>query len=143
MRLNSRYYFDSALRPLPRRCCVRSPDGLQVTFVHISAYTEIRCSSIRRSGTNGEQSYPGPNGSRSNHGIHRKFEALLDALTDRRRRDALYFLRDQEVTDLASLATHLAAIEQNVPVAALRDDEISRVRTDLVHADLPALADAQ
>lgn len=82
--------------------------------------------------------------SRSNRdGIHRQFEALLDVLTARRRRYALYYLRDHEVADLTSLATHLAAIERDVPVSALGDDDIARVETELVHADLPALADAQ
>ena len=84
----------------------------------------------------------GPSQSERN-GDQTQLEALLEALTSRRRRYALYYLRDQEVTDLDSLATYLASVEGNVATAALSDAEITRVKTDLVHTDVPALADAR
>lgn len=90
-----------------------------------------------RSRTAGDSGRPDRNGYRP------RFEALLEILTSRRRRYALYYLRDREVTDLDSLATHLASIGRDVTVTALSDEELSRVKTQLVHTDLPALADAQ
>ena len=96
------------------------------------------------SGRDDEQSRTDGGPSRSErNGYQTQLEALLEALTSRRRRYALYYLRDQEVTDLDSLATHLASVEGNVATAALSDEAITRVKTELVHTELPALADAR
>ncbi|ADB63538.1 hypothetical protein Htur_4766 (plasmid) [Haloterrigena turkmenica DSM 5511] len=70
----------------------------------------------------------------------RKLEGVLRALLNQRRRYTLYFLQENEVSDLDELTKHVAAMEQGAdPVA--ESVQIDQVRTSLVHSDLPKLAE--
>ncbi|TYL35996.1 hypothetical protein CV102_24915 [Natronococcus pandeyae] len=68
-------------------------------------------------------------------------DELLSALSHRRRRDVLYALSENEVTDVDSLATTIAAREADLPPEQIDDDEREPVLIDLYHNHLPKLAD--
>lgn len=68
-----------------------------------------------------------------------KLDNVLRALLDRRRRYALYFLAENEVSDVEELATHVAAMEENTAPDTISSGRIEQVQISLVHADLPLL----
>lgn len=71
------------------------------------------------------------------------FEEVLDCLTSRRRRFLLYYLQENETGDVEELAIQIAAWEAEIPLDEVSTDHRERVMSQLVHAHLPKLADAQ
>lgn len=67
---------------------------------------------------------------------------IFEAMTDQRRRYVLYFLQEEEVADIETLAEHVAAWEQDITVEAVSEDEVTNVQIDLFHTHLPKLQDA-
>lgn len=83
----------------------------------------------------------GPGGrSRTNGGLPR-LDRYFDALVDRRRRYALYYLRRHGSASVEELARHVAARETGRPAADLSTDEYEQVQSSLYHNHLPRLAD--
>ncbi|WP_290811920.1 hypothetical protein [Halovivax sp.] len=72
----------------------------------------------------------------------RTLEAIFRTMTSRRRRHILYELRATEVSDVETLATAAAAAERGVSRDAVTDEERDRMRTQVVHADVPLLEEA-
>lgn len=68
-------------------------------------------------------------------------DRVFGALTHRRRRYILYYVREHERTDVADLAAHVAAREQNAAIENVSPSTIERVQRELVHAHLPKLDD--
>lgn len=68
-------------------------------------------------------------------------DELLSALCHQRRRDVLYYLSENEVADVESLATTIAAREADLPSEQITTDEREPVLIDLYHNHLPKLAD--
>ncbi|QSX00076.1 DUF7344 domain-containing protein [Haloterrigena alkaliphila] len=67
---------------------------------------------------------------------------LLDALSSRRRRHALYYLREHELVDVDELARHLATERPDSPATTTAGDRIAEMETTVIHSDLPKLRDA-
>ncbi|WP_306058765.1 DUF7344 domain-containing protein [Natronococcus wangiae] len=75
-------------------------------------------------------------------GDHRSsIDELLSLLSHQRRRDVLYHLSRNEVADVESLATMIAARETDLPSEQIDDDDREPVLIDLYHNHLPKLAD--
>lgn len=72
----------------------------------------------------------------------RRLDELLSVLSERRRRDLLYHLVSTEVTDVKTLAQTLAALQECEPVDEVSPDVLEQVQMNLVHTDLPKLANA-
>ncbi|MFC4437968.1 MULTISPECIES: DUF7344 domain-containing protein [Natrialbaceae] len=70
-------------------------------------------------------------------------DELLSLLGHQRRRDVLYYLSENEIADVESLATTIAAREADLPVEQITADEREPVLIDLYHNQLPKLADRQ
>lgn len=72
-------------------------------------------------------------------------EALLSrvfgALAHRRRRYALYYLRDHEQVQTDELARQIVAWERDVPADEVPAEASERVHAELVHSHLPKLED--
>lgn len=64
---------------------------------------------------------------------------IFDAMTDRRRRYVLYYLQEEEIAEIETLAAHVTAWEQNISVETVSDDDYSSVQIDLFHNHLPKL----
>lgn len=73
-----------------------------------------------------------------------RIDAAFDAISDVRRRYALYYLREAESTDLDELATVLAGWRgaREDPADPVSPADRRRLRLELHHAHLPALAAA-
>lgn len=63
----------------------------------------------------------------------------LELLSNRRRRRILYYLEAHEVTDIDSLARHLA--ETAGDQETFNEREFERAKTSIVHVDLPKLSE--
>lgn len=71
----------------------------------------------------------------------RRVDDLLAVLADRHRRDLLYHLPTMGVTDVETLATRLAAADEDVPPDEVPPERREQVQVQLVHTHLPKLAD--
>lgn len=60
-------------------------------------------------------------------------DEIIAALTDRRRRYALYHLREEEILELEALARRVAAWEADSPPDEVSDDEVERLRVEFHH----------
>lgn len=67
---------------------------------------------------------------------------VLNCLASARRRHVLYYLQTNTVAELHEVATHVAAREENILPEAVTDEHRKQVEIQLVHSDLPRLADA-
>lgn len=67
---------------------------------------------------------------------------ILEALASQRRRYALYYLQDEEYSELEELAEYVAAKEYETSLSELHDQAFKDVRIDLYHTQLPKLEDA-
>lgn len=67
---------------------------------------------------------------------------LLDVLSSRRRRRALYYLREHEVVDIDELVRHLATERPDSLATTTADERIAETETTVIHSDLPKLRDA-
>lgn len=76
-------------------------------------------------------------------GTRRRLDELLSAVADRRRRDILYYLATTDVTDVETLATKLAAADEDAPEGDVPPAVIEEVEMTLVHTHLPKLVDAR
>lgn len=76
---------------------------------------------------------------REDHGISPTLDATLDLLSNRRRRYALYYLREQggSVT-LETLAAQIASWESDDE----DDADVRQIRADLYHSQLPRMDSA-
>ncbi|WP_408957752.1 hypothetical protein [Natrinema sp. 74] len=74
-------------------------------------------------------------------GGKRKLETLLAVLANRRRRYALYYLRENEVADIDELARWLTETGEN-PQTSANEDRFGRAKTALIHTSLPRLREA-
>ncbi|WP_242695434.1 DUF7344 domain-containing protein [Halomontanus rarus] len=83
----------------------------------------------------------GDGGIQENGGGSRTLEGVLRALINQRRRYTLYFMQDNEVSDLDELAAHVAAMEQDTDPEVVNTEQADQVRTSLLHSDLPMLED--
>lgn len=70
-----------------------------------------------------------------------QLDRYLRALRDRRRRLVLYYLDEQQVTDLEAVSRHLAAQDVNQPPSELTEEAYESVMMDLHHNHLPRLDD--
>lgn len=71
---------------------------------------------------------------------HLSLDMLFEALKNERRRRVLRFLlSDSERVTLSDLAEHIASLENDKPIRALRSDERKRVYVCLYQAHLPKL----
>ncbi|WP_436345553.1 DUF7344 domain-containing protein [Natronorubrum sp. FCH18a] len=73
---------------------------------------------------------------------HKKLERILQTLTSQRRRYILYEMQENEVSDIDSLATTVTAMVQEVPPEKVKTKDVDNMKSQLIHAELPALADA-
>lgn len=78
----------------------------------------------------------------SDEELRRRVDNLLSLLTEQRRRDVLYHLAVTEVTDVETLARNAAAMYEGVPVDEISPEIREQIQINLVHTDLPKLADA-
>ena len=69
-------------------------------------------------------------------------EAVLRAITNYRRRHILYHLREEEVSDLDTVARHVAKVEEESITEERLEKRAEQELPALVHSDLPALEDA-
>ncbi|MFC7080902.1 DUF7344 domain-containing protein [Halorussus caseinilyticus] len=70
-----------------------------------------------------------------------RLDQYFDALSNERRRYALYYLSREEVANEDELARYVAARERGRSPSALSESAYERVRSDLHHKHLPRLAD--
>lgn len=71
----------------------------------------------------------------------RRIDDLLSLLADRRRRDLLYHLSETGVTDVETLASVVAAVEEGVPRDEVPTDVREHLEVTLTHTHLPKLSD--
>lgn len=67
---------------------------------------------------------------------------VVATLTHRRRRFALYHLRDEGILDIDALARQVVAWETDQLPAAVSDDEVEKVLLEFKHSHLSMLRDA-
>lgn len=84
---------------------------------------------------------PPPTNSTAADGGYSLTERIFGALSNKRRRYILYFLQDNNYTTVESLATQIATWEQSSPSNAVPKATLENIHTQLVHSDLPKLAD--
>ncbi|WP_224333636.1 DUF7344 domain-containing protein [Haloprofundus halobius] len=77
----------------------------------------------------------------ADEGTRRRLDALLSLLADRRRRDLLYHLETVELTDVGTLAPKVASVSEGASIDDISPDVLQQVQIDLVHVQLPKLAD--
>lgn len=69
-----------------------------------------------------------------------RVDVIFGALTDHRRRLALYYLQEQEgVGDFGSLVNQVASWERNQPIRAISDEDRYHVKAEFHHSHLPKL----
>lgn len=83
----------------------------------------------------------GPGGRSQTNGGLPRLDRYFDALADRRRRYALYYLRRHGSASVEELARHVAARETGRPAADLSAEEYEHVQSSLYHNHLSRLAD--
>lgn len=66
---------------------------------------------------------------------------IFGALSHRRRRYVVYYLRDEEEATVTELARIVVAAERGIPREEVPEDALEPVKTDLVHTHLPKLED--
>ena len=71
-----------------------------------------------------------------------ELDEFLSLLSERRRRDALYWLRDRDAGTVDALAERIVAERTGETPADIDETERERIRTKLVHVDIPTLAAA-
>lgn len=64
---------------------------------------------------------------------------IFGALSHRRRRYVLYYLREHEQVRTDDLAIQIAAWERDIPIDTVPARDAERVKTELVHTHLPKL----
>lgn len=69
-------------------------------------------------------------------------DRLFDALGQRRRRYALYYLQEYGTADLDALATQVAAWETDKSSEEISNEEFKRVLISLYHSHIPKLTEA-
>lgn len=69
-------------------------------------------------------------------------DEILTALADRRRRYALYHLREEEILELEALARRVAAWEADSPPDEVADDEVRRLRVEFHHEHIGVFREA-
>lgn len=72
----------------------------------------------------------------------RSINPVLENARHERRRRILGVLQDGDVVDEETVARHLVAAERGTAPSDVPDDAVRSVRVELVHAHLPALAEA-
>jgi hypothetical protein len=68
--------------------------------------------------------------------------AVLRAVSDPRRREVLYYLREHDTATIGELARHCAAVETGESPEDVPTERYERIRTQLHHTHLPKLTDA-
>lgn len=68
---------------------------------------------------------------------------VVATLAHRRRRYALYHLRDEEILDIDALARQVVAWDTDRSPAAVSDDEVEKVLLEFKHSHLSMLRDAR
>ncbi|WP_124196285.1 DUF7344 domain-containing protein [Natrarchaeobius chitinivorans] len=97
----------------------------------------------RRSSAVNELKDIAEDGGRSPEDISKKkLERFLQSLTSQRRRYILYEMQENEVNGIDSLATSVTAMVQKVPEDEVDTEAVERMRAQLMHSELPMLADA-
>lgn len=81
-------------------------------------------------------------GSDAGEGKIQLIEAIFRSLSAQRRRYVLYELRANEMCNLETLTTTVAAQTRDVPLDAVDPEDVESTRAQLLHADIPLLADA-
>lgn len=71
-----------------------------------------------------------------------KLERIFEVLTSQRRRYILYEIQDSEVSDIDSLANTVIAMEKEISPDEVDHGDVEDVRVQLMHSDIPKLADA-
>lgn len=84
---------------------------------------------------------PPPEPRAAGDGGHSLTERIFGALANKRRRYILYCLHDHTHMNVETLATQIAAWEEDSPIEDIPDDVSNQVFTSLVHAHLPKLVD--
>lgn len=80
-------------------------------------------------------------GGRNSDDIGRKkLERIFQALTSQRRRYILYEMQENEVSDINSLSTTVTAMVEEVPEDKVDTEAVDRMRSQLIHSELPKLA---
>lgn len=82
-----------------------------------------------------------PEPTASGDGGHSLTERIFGTLANNRRRYILYSLQDNKHMDVETLATQIAAWEENLPIEDVPEDVYESVLTNLLHSHLPKLAD--
>lgn len=67
---------------------------------------------------------------------------VVATLANRRRRYALYHLREEEILDIDALARQVVAWEADRPAAAVSEDDVEKVLLEFQHSHLAMLRDA-
>lgn len=80
-------------------------------------------------------------GARAPDGGMGRLSQYFRALSDDRRRLALYYLSQQGSADLDELARHVAGREAERPPESLAEQEYERAASELYHEHLPLLSD--
>lgn len=75
-------------------------------------------------------------------GEGKPLDRLLTSLSSHRRRAALYYLRENGVTDVDELAKYVASTSNDAPEANLSGEQFERAKATLIHSDLPRLREA-
>ena len=81
-------------------------------------------------------------GSDAGDGKIQLIEAIFRSLSAQRRRYVLYELRANELCDLEVLATTVTAQTRDVPLGEVDPEDVESTKAQLLHADIPLLADA-
>lgn len=69
-------------------------------------------------------------------------DEVLDCLSHPVRRQALYYCQENQIAKVSELAKHIAAMENNVPVQKISDEQRKQFETQLVHTHLPKLVES-
>lgn len=69
-------------------------------------------------------------------------DEILTALANRRRRYALYQLREEEILELEALARRVAAWEADSPPDEVADEEVRRLRLEFHHEHVGVFREA-
>lgn len=71
-----------------------------------------------------------------------RLDVLLTVLSNHRRRETLYYLRERDVAELDELCRYLVEASSETPTTSVTDDRLERTKTAVVHTDLPMLREA-